>query len=142
MRRPAYHKLLRPSPKVEKYLGALEAAIMQHLWSVGQGSVREVVEALRSERTVAYTTVMTVMSRLADKGLLRRETDARPRIYQAAVSRQEFLSAVSRQVIDDLVQDFGDVAMAQFLEVLEGVDADHLRMLQQLARDRHASHEG
>jgi predicted transcriptional regulator len=142
MRRPSYHKLLRPSPKVEKYLGGLEAAIMERLWVVDSASVREVVEALRQERPIAYTTVMTVMSRLADKGLLRRETGDRPYRYRAALSREHFLSGVSRRVIDDLLEDFGDVAMAQFLEVLEGVDPERLRMLQQLARERHRHHDG
>ncbi len=135
MRRRAYHKLLRPSPKVEKYLGGLEAAIMEHLWDAGSGSVREVVEAMRARRDIAYTTVMTVMGRLVDKGLLRRTPDARPYRYWPSLNRDEFLSGVSRRVIDDLVEDFGDVAMAQFLEVLEEIGPERLQTLRRLARD-------
>jgi predicted transcriptional regulator len=136
MRRPTYHKLLRPSPKVEKYLGRLEAAVMEVLWDRGQASVREVLDALRGDRTMAYTTVMTVMVRLADKGLLERQTDGRMYRYWAAATREEFLSGVSRRVIDDLIEDFGDVAMAQFLDVLDGVDPERLRTLRQLAHAR------
>jgi len=142
MRRRAYHKLLRPSPKVEKYLGGLEAAIMEHLWDAGSGSVGEVVEAMRARRDIAYTTVMTVMGRLVDKGLLRREPDRRPYRYRPALSRDEFLSDVSRKVIDDLVEDFGDVAMAQFLEVLEQISPERLQTLRRLARDRQTGHDG
>jgi predicted transcriptional regulator len=136
MRRPTYHKLLRPSPKVEKYLGGLETAVMDVLWDRGQASVREVLGALRGNRTMAYTTVMTVMVRLADKGLLERQTDGRMYLYRAAVTREEFLSGVSRRVIDDLIEDFGDVAMAQFLDVLDGVNPERLRTLRQLAHAR------
>lgn len=135
MPRPVYHKLLRPSPKVDKYLGKLEAEVMEHLWTVGNGSVREVVEALRRRRAFAYTTVMTVMTRLTAKGLLRREPGGRPHTYRPAVSRDEFLSGLSRRVIDDLLQDFGEVAVVQFLEVLSELDPERLRTLQRLARD-------
>ena len=85
---------------------------------------------------MAYTTVMTVMVRLADKGLLERQTDGRMYRYWAAATREEFLSGVSRRVIDDLIEDFGDVAMAQFLDVLDGVDPERLRTLRQLAHAR------
>jgi predicted transcriptional regulator len=142
MRRPLYHKLLRPSPKVEKYLGGLEAAIMDLLWGRGEASVREVVETLRGERAVAYTTVMTVMSRLTEKGLLERHVDGRVYRYRAAMSREAFLRGVSRRVIDDLIEDFGDVAMAQFLDVLDGFEPERLRALRQLARERQVQDDG
>jgi predicted transcriptional regulator len=136
MRRRAYHKLLRPSPKVEKYLGSLEVSIMELLWDRGEASVRDVVEALRSERDLAYTTVMTVITRLTDKGLLERSVEGRVHRYRPAASRQAFLSGISRRVIDDLIEDFGDVAMAQFIEVLDELDPERLRTLQRLARER------
>lgn len=141
MRRPAYHKLLRPSPKVEKYLGGLESAVMDHLWDSGESSVREVAEALRGtprRADVAYTTIMTVMGRLADKGLLTRRMDGRQYRYRPAVSREAFLQGVSRRVIDDLVADFGDVALAQFADALEGIDPERLRALRRLAGQEQA----
>jgi len=135
MRRPAYHKLLRPSPKVEKYLGALEAAIMQHLWSVGQGSVREVVEALRSERTVAYTTGMTVMSRLADKGLLaaRAERGRRAHEYRVAQTPASYLAAASEREAAGVVARYGEAALAAFAARLAGLSPEQRRRLEELA---------
>ncbi len=57
--------------------GELEAVIMDRLWEQGRPMlVREMVENLRSERPLAYTTVMTVMENLHRKGWLRRERDA------------------------------------------------------------------
>src|SRR5260370_9542144 len=60
--------------------GELEAVIMDRLWEWGRPVlVREVVDALRDERGLAYTTVMTVMENLYRKGWLRRERDGRAR---------------------------------------------------------------
>ena len=62
---------------VERLLGELEREIMDVLWDAGEASVRQVLEQLNARRVrtrhLAYTTVMTVMSRLADKELLSRE---------------------------------------------------------------------
>ena len=54
-----------PGHGVEKLLGELEAAIMDILWARGQATVREVLDELSSTRSLAYTTVLTIMSRLA-----------------------------------------------------------------------------
>ena len=59
-------------------LGKLEKLIMDRLWSRDHPvAVREVLEDLQRERTLAYTTVMTVMDNLHRKGVLPRETDGR-----------------------------------------------------------------
>ena len=58
--------------------GELEAVIMDRLWQRGSPAlVRDVVEDLQRDRTVAYTTVMTVMENLHRKGWLRRDRDGR-----------------------------------------------------------------
>ena len=62
-----------------RQFGELEAVIMDRLWEWGRPVlVREMVEDLRRDRTLAYTTVMTVMENLHRKGWLRRERDGRP----------------------------------------------------------------
>ena len=62
---------------VERYLGSLEAEIMRVLWDKPRLPVRSVVELLPGRRARAYTTVMTVMNRLFEKGLLQREAAGR-----------------------------------------------------------------
>jgi predicted transcriptional regulator len=133
--RPRYHKITRPSPKVDKFLGSLETVIMEHFWAGGTGTVRDVVDYLGSERAPAYTTVMTVMTRLADKGLLARDLVGNTYHYRAAQSRERFLGDVSRQIVDDLLADFGDVAIAQFLTRIEQVAPEKLAALLKLARE-------
>ena len=60
-------------------------------------------------RGTAYTTVMTVMARLADQGVLVRELAGKTFVYRAACSRAEFRAGISGAIVTDLVADFGDV---------------------------------
>src|ERR1700761_7612045 len=78
-----------------RQLGDLEAAIMDRLWEWGRPVlVREVVEDLRGDRPLAYTTVMTVMENLHRKGWLRRERDGRAWRYEPAASRSSYTAAL------------------------------------------------
>ena len=70
-------------------LGPLEGEVMDVMWSAGASlSVRAVLVELNRGRSqpLAYTTVMTVMSRLAEKDVLRRTKDGRGYVYEAAVA--------------------------------------------------------
>ena len=83
-------------------LGPLEAEVMGVLWSARQPlSVRAVLEKLNHGRRppLAYTTVMTVMSRLAEKDVLRRAKDGRGYVYEAAVSRDQHLAGIVRAAL-------------------------------------------
>lgn len=132
MPRPLYHKITRPAPKVDKYLGELETAIMSILWERSEATVHEVVSALEPHHPVAYTTAMTVMRRLVDKGLLTRTLQGRSYTYRPALSREQFLTRVSSRIVRDLVSDFGEVAIAQFLRVIDEVEPERLRALRQM----------
>lgn len=118
----------------DKFLGALEAQVMERVWSRGRVTVRDVVDDLASTRQLAYTTVMTIMSRLHQKGLLRRAREGRTYVYAPALSREEFRARLSRDIVRGLVAEFGDVALAQFVAALDAVDDAHLRSLQRLAK--------
>ena len=76
------------------------------------------------------------MTRLTEKGLLARALEDRTCRFRAARSREEFLGEMSGQIVDDLLADFGDVAIAQFLTRMEQVAPDKLAALLKLARER------
>lgn len=106
--------------KKSKTFGELEAEVMGVLWHRGDASVRDVLEELRKKRKIAYTTVMTVMSRLHEKGILRRKLDASGAyIYTPSRDKKTFFEQMSRRAITNLIREFGDVAVAQFIDVLE-----------------------
>ncbi len=137
MKRGLYRKAtFPPAPQVEKLLGELEARVMGVLWEGGATTVRDVLAAVnqKRQRPVAYTTVMTVMSRLADKGLLRRRLVGKTHHYEPAQSREQFLRESSREVVSALVADFGEVAIVQFLEQIELLDPARIERLRRLAR--------
>lgn len=70
------------------HMGPLEIDVMEVIWRLGTGNVRDVVELL--ERKLAYTTVMTTLDRLYKKGLLSREMNERAFTYSAKVTREEW----------------------------------------------------
>jgi predicted transcriptional regulator len=80
-----------------RHFGDLEAAVMERLWHwEGPATVREVLEDLNGDdrrgRTLAYTTVMTVMDNLHRKGVLHRESSGRAYRYTPARSREEHVA--------------------------------------------------
>jgi predicted transcriptional regulator len=78
-----------------RQLGELEAVIMDRLWQWGRPApVRDVLDDLRKDRPLAYTTVMTVMENLHRKGWLRRHRDGRAWRYEPASSRSSYTAAL------------------------------------------------
>lgn len=81
-------------------LGTLETAVMDLLWSTDAPlTVRDVLDRISPHRKLAYTTVMTVLSRLHSKGLADREAVGRAYRYRPAVSRQGAASASLREIL-------------------------------------------
>jgi predicted transcriptional regulator len=97
-------------------LGPLEAEVMAVLWDAGVAvSVREVVERLNTGRAtpLAYTTVMTVLSRLAGKGILVREQQGRGFVYTPVVADTAEIA------VRGVLAEFGDAALARFVDRVE-----------------------
>lgn len=98
-------------------LGDLERASMEVLWRAGDGvglTVREVLTALTG-RDLAYTTVMTVLSRLEAKGMTTRERDGRAWRYRAAATRESLTAEAMRSPLQDLSSADRQAAILHFL---------------------------
>ncbi len=124
---------------LKKLLGSLELPVMEFMWQTGEATVQQVVKTINRKRPIAYTTVMTVMGHLVDKGLLSRTMEGKRYRYLVARSRDEFLHEASRSKVHSLVNDFGDLAIAQFLGEIDNVDAGRLEELR--SRVQEASNE-
>ena len=120
---------------LKKLLGSLELQVMEFMWQTREATVQQVVKALKLKRPIAYTTVMTVMGHLVDKGLLSRTMEGKRYRYLVARSRDEFLLDSSRSMTHTLVDDFGDLAIAQFLGEIDNIDTDRLKELRSRARE-------
>jgi predicted transcriptional regulator len=118
-------------------LHELEAEVMEELWDSGESSVRVVMEALnkRTRADRAYTTYMTVMARLHKKGLLARRRDGKTDYYAPAYDREEYQTLRARAEVDELVSQYGDVALSHFARQMATLDPARRRALQRLARE-------
>lgn len=84
-------------------LGELEADIMSVVWKVGSASVKDVFEELYPDKRLAYTTIMTVMSRLANKGVLKQDRSGTAYLYTPNVSQEDMASVMITQVVDKVL---------------------------------------
>jgi len=85
--------------------------------------------ALSQNREIAYTTVMTTMSRLADKGVLNRQRDGLAYIYDPALSEEDFVTMVVQQVLDGLLTDYSDTAVDYMIDFLVRNNPKELKRL-------------
>ena len=119
-----------------KVLGDLEAEGMDVVWVSSPCSVRGIYESLRLKRKIAYTTVMTIMSRLAKKGLLVKEKEGPAFQYRPAVSREEFRTIVASEVISGLLDGFGKEAFSRLIEETGKADPEVIAELERLIEER------
>jgi predicted transcriptional regulator len=121
-----------------RQLGQLEAVIMERLWSYGRPvPVREVLEDLQQDRTIAYTTVMTVMDNLHRKGLLTREMAGRAYRYQPAQTREQHNAAVMGEVLAG-----SSDRAATLLHFLEQMPSEEVARLREALANRPAGSKG
>lgn len=80
----------------------LELHCLKALWSLGEGSVRAVQQTLEPERRLAYTTVMTIMDRLAKKGAVERRKAGRSFVYAPVLTREKLQRLAVRDLVDSL----------------------------------------
>lgn len=88
------------------FLGPTEARLMELLWRQGPMSGKQAQHYLRREGTIAYTTVVTILIRLADKGLVERLKVGRSFLWQPLVERDQFLADRIGRVESCLARNF------------------------------------
>jgi BlaI family penicillinase repressor len=93
-----------------------ELEVLQVIWEQGPSTVREVMTVLKSKRPRAYTSVMSLMNVMAEKGLLGQKPKGRAFVYSARISRAKILS---RMVSDLLNRAFDGSASALVTHLLE-----------------------
>jgi BlaI family transcriptional regulator, penicillinase repressor len=77
-----------------------ELAIMKVVWKLDKATVRDVYEELREKRPIAYTTVMTMMKILEEKGYLKKSRAERAYMYKPSRPRQQVVGAMVRDFVD------------------------------------------
>jgi len=118
--------------------GPLESEIMRLVWQHGQATVKQIHRILSRRREIAYTTVMTTMSRLADKGILKRTRRGMAYIYHPTMTKVEFDRGVLRAVLGGLLETFDSSTMEYLVEYLSQERPDQLEYLRSILEARAA----
>jgi predicted transcriptional regulator len=110
---------------VDTRLGELEAVVMGLLWTRdASATVRDVLVQLQESRTIAYTTVMTVMDNLHRKGWLRRHMDGRAWRYLPAADREDFSAMLLAEAL--AFSDNQEGALLRFVEQMSESETEAL----------------
>ncbi|MGI8712201.1 MAG: BlaI/MecI/CopY family transcriptional regulator [Solirubrobacteraceae bacterium] len=119
--------------------GELQGQIMPALWRLGDGTVEEVRAALPARYRSAYTTVQTVLNRLADRGLLGRERRGNAIVYRPLISEAQYLSRSIDETLAGASTDARQAVLARLVGRLDGVELDRLRDLAKHVESKRSS---
>jgi predicted transcriptional regulator len=124
---------------LHRFFGPLEAKIMELLWDQNELSIKDVQQRLEKEKPINFNTVMTVMKRLMEKGILEKRLQGRLSIFRPIQSKEEFIEEQSKKLTENLLDEFGGVVINHMLDSMKEVDQDLLNQLekkiQQLKKD-------
>lgn len=121
---------------LQRVLGDLEAEIMQILWTRKKATVKEVHQALTFKKHLAYTTVMTVMGRLAKKGLLAQRKVGKAYVYSPKVNKNSFIQSMIKAIFGGLSEEFSGPVLNQFVNSLGEEDKAIIMELAKLIEEK------
>jgi len=129
-------------PKSTPHITSAELRIMKVLWKLGEATVRECLDALPSEKREppAYTTVMTMMTQLADKGALNVDRERQPYIYRPAVRRDQVLAVRLKDFLQNVFDGRAEDLVLQLAEETD-LSAEELRRIEAKIREREAAEQ-
>jgi predicted transcriptional regulator len=131
----------RRKHSLSEVLGPLETEIMEVVWDLEEVTVRDVHNRLQANRAIAYTTVMTTLGRLSDKGLVRRVEEQPAHRYLPVVSREQYARSTVKSVVDWLIGHFPDPAVSYFVDRVEKEDERVMDRLKQMIDERRSTED-
>jgi predicted transcriptional regulator len=110
---------------------------MDAIWAHGEISVRDLMTVLnkRRRKARAYTTYLTVCVRLEGKGLAARRREGKTDLYRPAMPHEEYLARRAAADVDEMVRQYGDLALSHFARRVADLDPKRRRELERLAGD-------
>ncbi|NHW00076.1 MAG: BlaI/MecI/CopY family transcriptional regulator [Thaumarchaeota archaeon] len=125
--------------ELQAFLGPLETSIIEVMWSSKQPlTVRDVYEKLRRRKRIAYTTVMTTMDRLYEKGLLDRRMEKGRGgvlyVYWPKFEEHSFKKSAVHEVLNSLVENFGDIVASYLVERLSSDEKEFKELKEKLEK--------
>lgn len=105
-------------------LGPLEQEVMKSVWEKKACTARDIWECLSEDRETAYNTIQTIMTRLVEKGMLKRKLEGKTHVYKPAAKQKNVLSALLNQTMGNFTSQFGEEALIAFVDGLDNVSED------------------
>lgn len=108
-------------------LGELEKKVMEYAWARCASNdfvVRDIVDGLSTHhnQSYAYNTILTVITHLFDKGLLKRTEQGKTFSYSIRLSKEQFVARASRAVFNEMKKEYGTLAIAHFAQMIDEID--------------------
>ncbi len=119
-------------------LGETEMEVLHHVWDLGEATVSDVRERVLEDRDVAYTTIMTVMKKLAEKGYLSYRKDGRSYVYSPARPPGDVQHSLLRRVMDKVFGGSPTALVQTLVQREELSDADRrelVALINEMAED-------
>lgn len=116
---------------LNRFFGPLEAKIMDILWARTECSIKDVQRMLDQERNLNFNTIMTVMNRLLEKGILTKRVEGRTSLFRPVHSKADFMDIQSKEITHELMEDFGPLVVNHMIEALDDADPQLLSLLEQ-----------
>jgi predicted transcriptional regulator len=125
--------------ELQAFLGPLETSIIEVMWGSKQPlTVRDVYEKLRRRKRIAYTTVMTTMDRLYEKGLLDRRVEKGRGgvlyVYWPKFEEHSFKKSAVHEVLNSLMENFGDIVASYLVERLSSDEKEFKDLKEKLEK--------
>lgn len=117
------------------YLGELEMAVLEHLWSHGEFDAKGVYSALGETRGISHNTIQSTLERLFKKKLLTRNKISHAYVYKAVVSRDELMGRMINDVVNTISKNNSDGMLAAFVDIAARTDEAHLDRFEQLINE-------
>ena len=116
-------------------LGPLEQEVMKCIWKQKICTAREIADCLNQDRKIAYNTVQTIMTRLVDKGLLKRKLEGKAHVYRPVAKQKNILSSLLTQTMESFTGHFGEEALVAFVDGLDDIsDETRLKLIEKLQK--------
>ena len=121
---------MRTNKNTGKVLGELETEVMEIIWKAQNPiSVLNVVRILNKKRKNAYTTVMTIMGRLVDKGVLTRRFHGTSYLYQPKMNREKFVARSVHSIFTTAVSTLGQEVVLYFAKEIKKISPERRNKL-------------
>lgn len=125
---------MQPAPPT--YLGQLESAVLEHLWSAGESDVKAVHVAIGRPRRITLNTVQSTLKRLHEKGLLLRRKVSHAYVYAPQVTREAYGRRMLDGVVAAVMGGEMEVMLSAFVDLTERAGPEQLRRLERLVEQR------